>query len=129
MAATTTTTSRTASDDAKHVFDWFGDAGCFLGGTPFGEGYDAERVTNPLTTPFERLYVNAKTRDVALRVRPNVFKEKRLSDAMGILLLYTDMKDPANDVVLYPFHSQEDVPEAERDMKEAELSDDFIRLV
>lgn len=90
----------------EDVWDWFGNHAAFLGGAPMTAGYCAAAMTDPETTPFERLYF-APSRPgnsgfVALRLRPNASKDRRIYDSMEVVMGRYVMDDKAHGLVIYP---------------------------
>lgn len=78
----------------KAINDWFGEAGCFLGGLPF---CDAASMVSPEKTPFEYLIVvNPKDRErcpiVAMLLKPRASRGDTICDAMDIIC--DDESDP-----------------------------------
>lgn len=121
-----------AKFETSQVWDWFGDHGCFIGGMPMTDTYTANLIINPLTTPFDRLYINPEKRKVALRLRKGAIKDGRLFDEMEIIMRRSNMNMPDTGLVIYQCKDPEDVPEPHKEVEERTIfkqEGDWIRFV
>jgi len=121
-------------DECIHaVWDYFGDHGCFIGGAPMTDGYAAQAMIAPDTTPFERLYFFNRgallAPVLAHRLRPDVIKagpiaehkQKRVFDSMELL----DWDTEGDDLCLHDLRHEEHVPEPMMHVPEAFFLEHF----
>lgn len=85
------------------IWDWFGNHGAFIGGTPMTPTYNEDCLTDPKYTPFERFYVSLDTPSgfIALRLRPFAHKQGRIFDSMELVTLRSEMENPKTDLWVY----------------------------
>ena len=115
-----------ASCDQEEIWNWFGNHGCYIGGTPMAKGYVSSGLVAEATTPFECLYyVYRGTRLpplLAHRLRRDVRKHgpcydgknSRVWDPMECLSWEGD----ANAVTIHLLRHKANPPEAEMSVPE-----------
>ena len=80
----------TTEEAQEGVWNWFGDHGAFCGGAPMTEGYCAEAMVAPATTPFRNMLYVSPTHTgrqplVAIGLRRGWRSKGRLHDAMEMI--------------------------------------------
>ena len=116
----------------KSIWNWFGNHGCFIGGIPFTKSYTPAGLTDPILTPFERLYFIHQGKDkaplIAVRMKPR--NGGKLHDPTECLP-QSDEYD-SEDVTIYYLYSKEMCPEPEKDIPELDIIkkyNNILRLV
>jgi hypothetical protein len=116
--------------ELEELYAVFANHGCFIGGKHYVSIAPVERMTNPRTTPFARLYLDPHARRIAARVRGCVDRTGvRLIDPLKLLRRRADTVPRETGLFVYDCSDPKRPPVTIEQMDETNIPDSYLRLV